>query len=72
MLKYIRYLSNYLLVLVTVTGFLFDGPWLWLGIGALVLLLLAGEKDKQIAAEQNAKSGIAVYTEAAQTAQAVT
>lgn len=43
MLKYIKYLSNNLLVLVTVTGFLLGGPWLWLGIGVMVPALIAGD-----------------------------
>ncbi len=43
MLKYIKYLSNHLLVLITITGFLMGGHWLWLGIGAMVPLLITGD-----------------------------
>jgi fatty acid desaturase len=43
MLKYIKYLSNHLLILVTVAGFLLGGHWLWLGIAALVPALIAGD-----------------------------
>lgn len=43
MLKYIRYLSSNIFILVTLAGFLLGGHWLWMGIGFSFTVLVFGD-----------------------------